>query len=54
MTTKSAIIYLDLERQESTVIAGDLRHFGFKDGSLRTGALFDHPDGLVFLTDPTA
>jgi hypothetical protein len=47
VTTKCAIICIDLEKQETYMIAGNSHKFGFKDGNLLSQALFDHPDGIV-------
>eukprot|EP00347_Sterkiella_histriomuscorum_P008023 403346666 len=49
VTTQSAVVYLDLENCTSHLIAGNQKIFGFKDGNSITHALFDHPDGIVFL-----
>jgi len=45
VTTKTGVVKLDLEKGESTLLAGGSK-FGFRDGS---SSLFDHPDGVVAL-----
>ena len=51
VSTKTAIVYLDLEKQVSSLLAGDPCLFGFKDGP-SLSALFDHPDGILYLFSP--
>ena len=51
VSTKSAIIKIDLEVSESKFIAGDFKQFGFKDGKANQGSLFDHPDGIVHMQE---
>ena len=47
ISTKSAILLLDLVTSESSIIAGCAK-FGHKDGSA-FDAKFDHPDGVLVL-----
>ena len=35
LTTKSAVVYIDLEKEISSLVAGDLTNFGYRDGSLK-------------------
>lgn len=50
VSSKSALIYFDLETQRATLVAGNAKQFGFRDGHC-SHALFDHPDGVTFLDD---